>query len=67
MSINAVSSSTTIATQAVRQQPDQAEVRNPDDIRKSEVKPQNTQKAKEPKPTVIAVGQTIGTQINTTA
>ena len=67
MATSAVSSTTTIATQAVRQQPEPAEVRNQENNRSAQVRTENLQKVEEPKPAVNTIGQTIGSKINTTA
>lgn len=67
MAAAAVSSTTTIATQAIRQQPDPAEVRTQENTRRAEIRTENVQKVEEPKAAVNTSGQTIGTKINTTA
>ncbi len=67
MSPNAISSVTTIATQAVRQQPDQAEIRKQEANRSIEDRTQSIKTVEEPTATVNTLGQTIGARINTSA
>ncbi|MBC7502820.1 MAG: hypothetical protein H7315_20330 [Herminiimonas sp.] len=67
MATSGVSPTTTIATQAVRQQPEPAEVREQENRRSAQVRTENVQKVEEPKAAVNTTGQTIGTKINTTA